>query len=181
MSDTAAPAIFPNADALPELAGLPDPFLMADGTRVASKEDWTQRRAEILAMLLHYEYGHVPPPPTNLRVSDLSETLIFDGTAVETRLTLSFGPGEKGRMTAGLIAPASGKGPFPVILAMWKVGSALLAGNTSFEVMEEIGDVIRSGIPTIKTLTRAPCRDAVPGRPRWPPQPLRPTQPSTHR
>ncbi|MEZ5098423.1 MAG: amidohydrolase family protein [Thermoleophilia bacterium] len=30
---------------------------------------------------------------------------------------------------------------------------ALLAGNTSFEVMEEIGDVIRGGIPTIKTLT----------------------------
>ena len=30
---------------------------------------------------------------------------------------------------------------------------ALLSGNTSFEVMEEIGDVIRSGIPTIKTLT----------------------------
>src|SRR5262249_54095313 len=30
---------------------------------------------------------------------------------------------------------------------------ALLSGNTSFEVMEEIGDVIRAGIPTIKTLT----------------------------
>ena len=30
---------------------------------------------------------------------------------------------------------------------------ALLAGNTTFEVMEEIGDVIRAGIPTIKTLT----------------------------
>jgi dihydropyrimidinase len=30
---------------------------------------------------------------------------------------------------------------------------ALLSGNTSFEVMEEIGDVIRGGIPTIKTLT----------------------------
>lgn len=30
---------------------------------------------------------------------------------------------------------------------------ALLAGNPSFEVIEEIGDVIRGGIPTIKTLT----------------------------
>ncbi len=30
---------------------------------------------------------------------------------------------------------------------------ALLAGETPFEVLEEIGDVIRSGIPTIKTLT----------------------------
>ena len=30
---------------------------------------------------------------------------------------------------------------------------ALLAGNTSFEVIEEIGDIIRGGIPTIKTLT----------------------------
>ena len=30
---------------------------------------------------------------------------------------------------------------------------ALLAGNPPFEVLEEIGDVIRGGIPTIKTLT----------------------------
>jgi dihydropyrimidinase len=30
---------------------------------------------------------------------------------------------------------------------------ALIAGNPSFEVIEEIGDVIRAGIPTIKTLT----------------------------
>jgi len=30
---------------------------------------------------------------------------------------------------------------------------ALLSGNTSFEVMEEIGDVIRGGIPTVKTMT----------------------------
>jgi dihydropyrimidinase len=30
---------------------------------------------------------------------------------------------------------------------------ALIAGNPSFEVIEEIGDVIRDGIPTIKTLT----------------------------
>jgi dihydropyrimidinase len=30
---------------------------------------------------------------------------------------------------------------------------ALLAGNPPFEVLEEIGDVIRAGIPTIKTLT----------------------------
>ena len=29
---------------------------------------------------------------------------------------------------------------------------AILSGNTSFEVMEEIGDVIRGGIPTIKTM-----------------------------
>ena len=30
---------------------------------------------------------------------------------------------------------------------------AILGGNPSFEVLEEIGDVIRSGIPTIKTMT----------------------------
>jgi dihydropyrimidinase len=30
---------------------------------------------------------------------------------------------------------------------------ALLAGNPPFEVLEEIGDVIRGGVPTIKTLT----------------------------
>jgi len=32
---------------------LPDPFVMGDGKRVATVEDWTQRREEIKDMMLN--------------------------------------------------------------------------------------------------------------------------------
>ena len=34
-------------DNYPEIQGLPDPFLMNDGSRVAAREDWEKRRQEI--------------------------------------------------------------------------------------------------------------------------------------
>jgi hypothetical protein len=36
---------------------LPDPFRFADGRRVASVEDWKQRRTELLDVILEHQYG----------------------------------------------------------------------------------------------------------------------------
>ncbi|MEO6435004.1 MAG: hypothetical protein ABIP55_04490 [Tepidisphaeraceae bacterium] len=54
---------FPSADELPAIAELPDPLVLRDGTRIASAQQWPARRAELLAMILHYEYGRLPPAP----------------------------------------------------------------------------------------------------------------------
>ncbi|MHC4657337.1 MAG: hypothetical protein ACYS91_20300 [Planctomycetota bacterium] len=56
----------PTVDKLPDIKKLPDPFLMNNGKRVKSKADWTKRRKEIKAMMLYYQYGHMPPAPKNL-------------------------------------------------------------------------------------------------------------------
>ena len=51
---------FPSADELPQVRELPSPFLFLDGTPVKTQEVWVRRRAEMKAMVLHYQFGHAP-------------------------------------------------------------------------------------------------------------------------
>jgi dienelactone hydrolase len=90
---------------------------MATGAPVKTPEDWKQRREEIRAMLLHYEYGQAPPPPANLRAEIDSSEAVFDGAAQLVRLTLRMGPDEKVQMQAAVYVPAGG-GRKPVLLAI---------------------------------------------------------------
>ena len=108
---------YPEAEQLPVLKELPDPLTMANGTRVKTPEDWKQRREEIKAMLLHYEYGHSPPPPANLRAEAVSSEAVFEGAAQLVRLALRMGPGEKVQMQAAVYVPV-GNGKKPVLLAI---------------------------------------------------------------
>lgn len=60
---------------------LPDPFAMNDGTRVATVEDWTCRRAEIRKDIEQYEIGVKPEPPqvqANLAGGSLNVTVTTD-------------------------------------------------------------------------------------------------------
>ena len=48
----------------PKVSGeLPDPFVFADGRRVKTAEDWRARREELLKLILHHQYGNLPPAP----------------------------------------------------------------------------------------------------------------------
>jgi len=97
---------------------LPDPLVMNDGTPVASPEQWQRRRAEIIDLLLAYEYGHMPPPPDGVRSEDETVEPI-EGTGVELhRATLLLGPTGEVRLRVGLYFPAGRPGPFPVVLAV---------------------------------------------------------------
>jgi dienelactone hydrolase len=108
---------FPEAGQLPVLKELPDVLTMATGAPVKTPEDWRQRREEIKAMLLHYEYGQAPPPPATLRAEIDSSEAVFDGAAQLVRLTLRMGPDEKAQMQAAVYVPAGG-GRKPVLLAI---------------------------------------------------------------
>ena len=57
------PRDFPKVDQLPEVAELPDPFVFLDGSTVENREDWRRRREEMVAMVLHYQFGHAPAVP----------------------------------------------------------------------------------------------------------------------
>jgi len=108
----------PGVDELPEIKDLPDPFLMNDGNRVKTKADWAKRRDEIKAMMLYYQYGHMPPAPKNVTAKELSSDIIYDGGAVKKHILLSMGPGKKIRFNVGVIIPQgrSAQGGFAVIL-----------------------------------------------------------------
>ena len=57
-----AAAEFPAPKDLPKHAELPDPLVMFDGTKVTTKEQWTEkRRPELKALFQHYVYGTIPP------------------------------------------------------------------------------------------------------------------------
>lgn len=104
----------PGADELPAIKELPDPFLMNNGRRVKTRADWAKRREEIKAMILYYQYGHMPPAPKNIIAQELSSETVYDG-ATKKHILLSMGPDRKVKVNVGLIIP-KGKGPFPVIL-----------------------------------------------------------------
>lgn len=63
---------------------LPDPLLALDGTPVHTREEWRQRRMEILGLFRDEMYGHRPGPPDDLQFSVTRE----DETAMDGNATL---------------------------------------------------------------------------------------------
>jgi hypothetical protein len=80
---------------------LPDPFMMQNGRRVASCEDWHQRRQELTEMMLNVQYGTMPGPPQKVVVQTgqtqshkdghSSQKLRFEFTPSTEAPALSFG------------------------------------------------------------------------------------------
>ena len=99
---------FPSFDNLQPKRGLPDPFIMYDGSRVKTLEDWEKQRIYLKDMLLYYQYGYYPPDPKNLKVAIKSSKAILDGKAVETGLILSMGPDNSITIRVDLSVPVKG-------------------------------------------------------------------------
>jgi hypothetical protein len=111
---------------LPTIEALPDPFMWSDSSlgRITSRAEWQCRRAEIGALIQHYELGTKPEPPANLEAS-FTDTLLtlpplFDGgdslTLSGTLLIVTI---VEGVDTLTLYAPVSlpdGEGPFPAVI-----------------------------------------------------------------
>jgi len=131
----------PGLDKLPAIKELPDPFLMNDGQRVATRADWAKRRQEIKDMILYYEYGRLAPAPRNLAAKELSVKKIESLNATEKDLVLSMGPGKNVAFRLVLTIPA-GNGPFPAIvkgdLSWGRVSTATLSAavNRGYIVAE---------------------------------------------
>ena len=53
------------------LSPLPDLFLMENGQRVTTLEDWNIRRGELSALAVDLQYGGMPPEPEFLEVETL--------------------------------------------------------------------------------------------------------------
>ena len=103
------PPFLPAFGDLPVIAALPDPFAWADGRgRVAHKSDWRWRRAEISAMLQHYQLGEKPPAPGSLKASLSDGRLIV--TVEENGQTLT--------LTAVITLPACGSAPYPAVIGV---------------------------------------------------------------
>src|SRR5688572_5227040 len=107
---------FPALDRLPSTTELPDPFTFLDGSRVRSRADWQRRREELKALILYYQYGHMPPAPGNVRAIDSRSADDRTTGATTTELRLAMGPDLKVTVRARLHVPTGRTGRFPVIV-----------------------------------------------------------------
>ncbi len=107
---------YPDVPNLPSVKDLPDPFVLSSGKRITARSEWTERRMQIQDMLLHYEYGHLPPSPANLKATALSSTPASSGKALEDKVLITCGPNNAVKLHLDLLIPQGKQGPFPVIL-----------------------------------------------------------------
>ncbi len=110
-ADRCAAAALPGYAELPAIAKLPDPFLLANGKRVQTVQEWACRRAQLSAQVQHYELGTKPPAPQSVRTSvEASELLVsvdHDGK------TMSF--------AVKIRLPQTGHAPYPALIGMGAV------------------------------------------------------------
>ena len=112
----AAPDTFPAVKDLPVRQEMPDAMTMDDGTPVTMLAQWRMRRAEIKAVLEHYELGQAPPPPGNVSGRDLKTNLLLNGTVNYRLVHLKFGPEGNPGFDIAIFTPAKSAGPFPTII-----------------------------------------------------------------
>jgi hypothetical protein len=86
---------------------LPDPFVFADGSKVATKADWTCRQTEILNALQQYELGAFPPPPDKVEAT-------LSGSGISIKVTV----GSKTVTMSTSIKKCSGAAPCPAIIGI---------------------------------------------------------------
>lgn len=105
----------PGVDQLPDRPELPDFLVMNDGSRVTNLDQWGRRREEMRRILEYYAVGQMPPPPGNVRGSELSSQTVLDGSVRYRLVHLTFGPDSSLGLDVGLFMPTRG-GPFPAII-----------------------------------------------------------------
>lgn len=116
-SGSAMPTLsYPNVPNLPVIKDLPDPFVLSSRKRLKARSEWPAQRMQIRDMLLHYEYGHLPPPPANLKATMLSSTPVGSEATREDRVLITCGPHDAVKFHLNLLIPQGKHGPFPVIL-----------------------------------------------------------------
>ena len=95
---------------------LEDPLVFADGRKVSSAADWTERRREILGIFAKEMYGAEPPAPETLVTELADEKDAIDGHAVRRQYRMWFKADRSGPCITWIMwIPKSAKKPVPVI------------------------------------------------------------------
>ena len=110
---------------------MPDPLVMLDGHRVASKEEWVaKRRPELKALFQHYMYGVMPPAPKEIATTVARvDPNYFGGKATKKEVTIAFGPSATPEIHLLLVVPNRREGPAPVFLGINFCGNHALVDD----------------------------------------------------
>jgi hypothetical protein len=119
MAKEPRPANYDEAKILPYT--LPDPFLLADGKKVETPQDWDQkRRPEILRLFAEHVYGQTPTGLTSKSTSVIEENKnALDGQAIKKVIKIAFTSSTDGpSLHLHLYIPAEAKGPVPAFVGV---------------------------------------------------------------
>jgi hypothetical protein len=105
-------ADLPAPDKLPAVAEFPDPLTMRDGTKVATRKDWEEkRRPELKELFQHYMYGRFPAKPARVTAKVLfSDPKALAGKGTLSEVEIAFGPPEWPKVYL-LVAVPNGSAP----------------------------------------------------------------------
>jgi hypothetical protein len=99
----------PSFASLPNNSFFPDPFTFMNGTRMATKADWTCRRTELATLVQEFEYGYKPATPYSATTGARSgNTLVV--TVNDNGKSTSF--------TASITYPSTGSAPYPALIGV---------------------------------------------------------------
>ena len=105
----------PDFGSLTAITRLPDPFKLMSGSRIATKDDWALRRAEIKALAEKYIYGAKPPRPASV-------TAMLEGTKLSIACTDG---GKTITFSVTVYKPSGATGPAPALIG---IGGSSLGG-----------------------------------------------------
>jgi hypothetical protein len=100
---------------------LPDPLVLADGTRVTTADAWrARRRREILRLFEELMYGKSPTDKVKVSATVKStDAHALGGKATRKEVTIAFGAKADGpKMDLLLYVPNAAKGPVPAFLGL---------------------------------------------------------------
>jgi hypothetical protein len=103
-------------DWLPNRPEMPDVMTLNNGRKVKTLKQWNKRRAEMMRTLEYYAVGLAPPPPGNVKGTEVSSQMLMGGKVKYRLVHLTFGPNESLSLDIGIFTPATG-GPFPTLVS----------------------------------------------------------------
>lgn len=138
----AALAEYPAPAQLAPHPALPDPLVMFDGSRVASAEEWRERRRpELKALFEQYVYGRYPqvdgssqPPAVHSKVL-FEDPQAFGGAGTLKEVELTIGPPDGPKIYL-LVAMPNGKTPAGCFVGMNFGGNHLLVDDPRVRITE---------------------------------------------
>jgi hypothetical protein len=108
---------------------LPDPLVFANGKKVR-KNQWPERRREILDMFQHEMYGVLPPKGDGIFLETIEEGPTLYGQGIRRQVRMWFRPDKTGPKVDWLIVtPNNVEGPVPVVLLYNYTGNHAVLGD----------------------------------------------------
>jgi len=104
---------------------LPDPFLLNNGTRASTTEEWKEKRDEIKVLLQSIEYGTIPGHPDAILATEVHYEILSNGTKKTVILSLvpfNSTPSLVVNMTIWVYIPNC-SGPYPTIVKVGRDGT----------------------------------------------------------